>query len=103
MLHRTFGSSGCYDRAVQNSQKFRAGTKSAVSVLRVLWRRRAEVTEVLGTGMNVVNNSQKFRILWRGRAERTEVPGTGMRVLQNLQKFGIRVIPDPLGWRFDLK
>ena len=38
VLHRTFGSSGYCDRGVQNSQKLHAGTRSAVSVLRVLWR-----------------------------------------------------------------
>ena len=32
--------------------------------------------------------------LWHGRTELTEVPGTGMNVLQNLQKIFVRrVIP----------
>ena len=39
---------------LQNSQKFRAGTKDAVPVPRVLWHGRTELTEVLCTGMDVV-------------------------------------------------
>ena len=34
-----------------------------------------ELTEVPGTGMNVLQNFQKFRVLWHGRTELTEVPG----------------------------
>ena len=48
-----------------------------------------ELTEVPGTGTEVLQNSQKFRVL-NGRTELTEVPGTGMNV-QKLQKFGVRV------------
>ena len=74
-----------------------------------------ELPEVLGAGMDVLQNSQKFRVLWHGRTELTEVPGgykkrctrtpgcrtgrteltevpgTGMNVLQNSQKFRVRV------------
>ena len=39
--------------------------------------------------MGVLQNFQKFRVLlWHGRTELTEVPSTGMNVLQNQQKFG---------------
>ena len=31
--------------------------------------------EFSGTGMKVLQNSQKFRVLWHGRTELTEVPG----------------------------
>ena len=36
---------------------------------------RTELTDVPGTGMNVIHNSQKFRVLWHLRTELTEVPG----------------------------
>ena len=82
-------SSGYYGTGVQNSQKFRAGTKNAVPVPRVLWRGAyrthrssgygyegpTELTEVPGTGMKVLQNSRKFWVLWHGRTELTEVPG----------------------------
>ena len=35
----------------------------------------AELTEVPGTGMNVLQNFQNFRVLWHGRTELPEVPG----------------------------
>ena len=57
--------------------------------------------------MKVLHNFQKFRVWWNGRAELTEVPGTGMNVVQNLQKFGVRLIPGymhtPSEGEFDLK
>ena len=59
---RTSRSSGYCDTGVQNSQKFRAGTKAAVPVPRVLWRRSTELTELPATGMNVLQNSQKFQV-----------------------------------------
>ena len=73
----------------QNSQKFQAGTKSAVPVPRVLWHGAytayrspgygyecpTEFTEVPGTGMRVLQNFQRFRVLWHGRTEFTEVAG----------------------------
>ena len=34
-----------------------------------------ELTEVPGTGTEVLQNSQKFRVLWYGRTELTKVPG----------------------------
>ena len=59
-----------------------------------LWHERTELTEVPGTGMNVVQNfvaraNRAYRKSGYGyecRTELTEVPGTGMNVLQNLQK-----------------
>ena len=62
-----------------------------------------ELPEVSGTGMEVLQNSQKFRAGTKnavyphpryystGRTELMEVPGTGMNVLQNSQKFCVRV------------
>ena len=55
-----------------------------------------------GTGMEVLQNSQKFRVLWHGRTELTEIPGglkkcctrtPGIvaRGVQNSQKFRVRV------------
>ena len=84
--HRSFGYCGA---GVQNSQKFRAGTQSAVPVPWVLWygEYRAyrssgylyacptKLTEVPATGMRVLQNFQRFRVLWHGRTEFTEVAG----------------------------
>ena len=65
-----------------------------------------ELPEVSGTGMEVLQNSQKFRVLWHGHTELTEVPGGYKnickeccirtpgnigRVVQNSQKFRVRV------------
>ena len=72
----------------KNSQKFRAGTKH-VPVPRVLshgaygthrssrygYERHTELTEVPGTGMKVLQNSNKFWVLLQRRTELTEVPG----------------------------
>ena len=87
---RTHRSSGYCGMGVQNSQKFRASTKNAVPVPRVLWHEAyrthrtsgygydpTELTEVPGTSMKVLQNFQKLRVC-----------GTGV---QNLQKFGGRV------------
>ena len=74
--------------SLQNSRKFRAGTKHAVPVPRVLWHRSYkthrssrngceslnELPQVPGTGMKVLQNFQNFRVLWH-----TDV--------QNFQKF----------------
>ena len=74
---------------IDNSQKFRAGTKHDVPVPRVLWHgsyrtRRSsgygyesltEFPEVPGTGMKVLQNFQNFRVLWHGRTELPELPG----------------------------
>ena len=40
-----------------------------------VWGIIAELTEVPGTGTEVLQNSQKFRVLWHGRTELTEVAG----------------------------
>ena len=42
-----------------------------------MWQGRTDLTEVSGTGMNVVHNSQKFFV----------------RVVQNSHKFRVQVIP----------
>ena len=89
MCYRTRRSSGYCGTGVQNSQKFRAGTKNAVPVPRVLWHGEyrayrtsgygyecpTELTEVPGTGMRVLQNLHKFRVMRHGRTELTEVPG----------------------------
>ena len=103
--YRTHRSSGYCGTVVQTSQRFRAGTQSAVPVPRVLWHGayrahrssgygyecRTELTEVPDTGMKVLQNLQKFRLMWHGRTELTEVPGTGINVVQNSQKFFVQV------------
>ena len=53
---------GIVAQAFSNSQKFRAGTKHAVPLPRVMWHGRPENPQVPGTGMNVVQNFQKFRV-----------------------------------------
>ena len=74
-----------------------------------------ELTEVPGTGMEVLQNPQKFRVrygirtelteipgrytnvvpvprvLWHRRAELTELSGMGMNVVQHSQRFRVRV------------
>ena len=63
---------------LQNSQKSR-----------VLWHGRTELTEVPRRYKNAVPVPQ---VLWHGRTDLTEVPGTGMNIVQNSQKFRVRVI-----------
>ena len=46
-----------------------------IPVPRVLCHGRTELTEVPGTGMNVVQNSQKFGYGYGNLTELTEVPG----------------------------
>ena len=55
---------------------------------RVLWHGRTELTELFGRHENAVPVP---RVLWHGRVELTEVPDMGMNVIQNLQKFRVRV------------
>ena len=74
-----------------------------------------ELTDVPGTGLEALQNFQKFRVLlhgrtgltelpdwdnyavpvprvlWHGRTHLTEVRGTGMNVVQNSQKFFVRI------------
>ena len=69
--------------------------------------------DVSGTGMEVLQKSQKFRVLWNGgteptkvpggyktcctrtldtvmgRTKRTEIPGAGMKALAEFQKFRV--------------
>ena len=87
--YRTHRSSVYCGTGIQNSQKFRAGTKNAVPVPRVLlhgayrthrtsgygFECPTELTQVPGTGMKVLQKFQKFRVFWHGRTELTEVPG----------------------------
>ena len=47
-------------RAYRTSRKVPGRHKNAAPVPRVLWHGRADLTEVPGTGMNVVQNSQKL-------------------------------------------
>ena len=55
------------------------------------YERLAELIDVPGKGINVLQNYQKFRILWHGRAEATAGPGTGVNVLQNSDEFFVWV------------
>ena len=64
-------------KVLQNFQKFR-----------VLWHGRTELPEVPG---RYENDVPVPRVLWHGRTDLTEVPGTGMNVVQNSQKFFVRV------------
>ena len=57
--YRTRRSSGYSGTGVQNS-KFRAGIKMLYPYPGYLWHGRTELTEVPGTGMNVLQNLQKF-------------------------------------------
>ena len=58
-----------------------------IPVPRVLCHNLTELTEVPGTGMQVLQNLQKFRVpVWKScRTQRSS--GYGMQVLQNSQKF----------------
>ena len=68
-----------------------------------------ELTEIPGTGGEVLHNSQKFQVwvwksyrthtssrygFWHGCTELTQVSGTGMTVVHNSRKFrvGIRML-----------
>ena len=68
--YRTYRSSGYGPEVLQNSQKFR-----------VLWHGRAELTYVI----KIIYPYPGYLRHWR--TELQEVPGSGMNVLQNLQKF----------------
>ena len=63
-------------QVLQDFQKFR-----------VLWHGRTELAEVPGRYKNAVPVP---RVLWHGQ-DLTEVPGTGMNVVHNSQKFFVRV------------
>ena len=64
---------------LQNSQKFRVG-------IRMFY----PYPGYCDTG---VQNLQKFGYGYECRPELTEVPGTGMDLVQNSQKFRVRVVP----------
>ena len=80
--YRTHKSSGYCGTGVQNSEKFRAGTKNAVPVSRVLWYGAYRAYRSSGYG-------------YECRTELTEVPGTGMNVLliENFLKFFLGYYP----------
>ena len=40
-----------------------------------VWESNRELPEVSGTGMEVLQNFQKFRVLWHRHTELTEIPG----------------------------
>ena len=80
MSYRSSRNSGYYGTGVSNSQKFRAGTKHAVPVPRVLWPR-------------AYRTFRSSRYGYECRTELLEVPGTGMNALQNLQKFFVGHYP----------
>ena len=111
---RTHRSSGYCGMGVQNSQKFRASTKNAVPVPRVLWHEAyrthrtsgygydpTELTEVPGTSMKVLQNFQKLRVCGTGVQNLQKIragikmlypyPGYSGTVAQILQKFWVRV------------
>ena len=74
----THRSSRYCGTGVHNSQKARAGTKSVVPTPPVVWHGlyrthksfgygflySTELAEVLGTGMNVLQNFKNLRVLW---------------------------------------
>ena len=85
--YRTHRSSGYCGTGVQSWQEVPGGYKKWCArtpgiVARGVhnWQRcgyecAAELTEVAGTGMKVLQNFQKFRVLWDGRTELAEVLG----------------------------
>ena len=77
--YRTSRNSGYRETGVQNPQKFRAGTKHAVPVPRVLCPRAYRTYRSFRYGYECTHFP--------------EVPGTGMNILQNLQKLLCRVTP----------
>ena len=83
--HITSRRSGYCGTGVQNLQNFRAGEKMLYSYPGYCGtgvQIYLDLTEVPGTGMNVVDSSQK-KFLVQG----------GMDVVQNSQKIQVRVIP----------
>ena len=56
--------------------------------LRVLWHGRTELTEVPGSYENAVPVP---RVFWHGSAEVTDAAGTGINVIQNLERFRVPV------------
>ena len=86
--YRTHRSSGYCGTGVQNSQKFRAGTENAVSLPRGSGEGRTELTEVQGTGMNVVQNSHKFRVRVCLMIELPESPGNVARAYRTYRSSG---------------
>ena len=89
--HRTHRSSGYgYECAAELTGVPGTGMKVLQNfhMFRVLWHGRKELTEVPGRYENAVPVP---RVLWHGHTDLTEVSGTGMNVVQNSQKFFVRV------------
>ena len=90
--YRTNRSSGYCCTGVHNSQKFRAGKKVRYPYPGHLWHGRTELTEVSGTGINAVQNLQKFRvrvwmsgITYRSSLSWVNTPGMVLYVPYTLQ------------------
>lgn len=61
--YKTHISSGnCGNGVYTDFTEIPGGYKYVVPVPRVLWHGHTELTQVPGTGMNVIQNSQKFRV-----------------------------------------
>ena len=58
--------------------------------LRVRVEERYRTPRSFGYGYGSGTKLADFRVLWHGRTELTEVPGTGMNVMLNSQKFRVR-------------
>ena len=71
---------------LQNLQKFRVRVRKCYRIHRSS-HERTELTEAPGRYKNAIPVP---RVFVHGRTELTEVPGTGMNVVQNLQKFRVQ-------------
>ena len=104
--YRTHRSCGYGMEVLLNSQKFRVRHTNVLP--RVLCHGRTDLTQVLGTGINVVQYLQKFRVRVSKSYRSHRSCGYGMEVLQNSQKFRVRytnVVPVPrvlCHWRTEL-
>ena len=77
-------------KVLQNLQKFRAGIKMLYPYPGSSWHWRTELTEVPGTGMNVL--TEFTEVLCRaipGGNTQIEISRKGMNVAQNSQKFWV--------------
>ena len=88
VCYRTSRSFGYCGGGIQNSQKFRAGTKHAVPVPRILWHGSCR-THKNCTGLKVVQNFQKFRVRgYESLTEVPEVPGIVARAYRTSRSLG---------------
>ena len=102
--HRTHRISGYCGTGLPNSQKFRAGTKHAVPVPRVLWHGSyrthrssgygyeslTQLPEVPGTGIKVLQTSRSSRYGYESLTELPEVPGVVARAYRTHTSSGGR-------------